>query len=283
MTDERSPTPPIARIRSVRKRLTRGATTLAGGVADVAGGVVDAAGDVASSVVPAAGAVVEKAGDVVEAVPSVARHLATSTKEAAQARRERRRMRARIRRNEPLPNLFDVHPEARLAPTRELGLQTIGVDEIVGTAVAGPAQRGKDFKPLPAFQSRNWEGRWQRIRRAVDRLEALPPIDVMWTPDGYWVTDGHNRVAAAIEVGQVGIDADVRAVLLPGQPSPPPAASLAAVLAEAGQVEAAGSGRLSRGSTVGRTIHDHDIVRSGTNTGEPRPTPPADGQAEPPS
>jgi hypothetical protein len=157
------------------------------------------------------------------------------------------------------------------------------VDEIVGTAVAGPAQRGKDFKPLPAFRSRNWEARWQRIRRALDRLEALPPIDVLWTSDGYWVTDGHNRVAAALENGQIGIDADVRAVQLAGQPIRRPTGSLAAALAESGQVEAAGSGMLSRGSTLGRTVHDHDIARDPAGV-EPSPaSSPLDAEAESPS
>jgi hypothetical protein len=265
MSDEPAPAPPIGRIRAVRKRLAHRATSLAGGVVDVAA-------DVASSVAPVAGA-----------VPSVARKVAATTRQVATAGPLRRRHRARVRRNEPLPNLFDVHPEARLAPTRELGLQTIGVDEIVGTAVAGPAQRGKDFKPLPAFRSENWEARWQRIRKAVDRLESLPPIDVLWTPDGYWVTDGHNRVAAAIDVGAVGIDADVRAVLLPGQAAPRPSGSLAAQLVEAGQIEAAGSGRLSRGATLGRTIHDHDLVPRAAEVERARAAPPPDGEAEPAS
>jgi hypothetical protein len=133
---------------------------------------------------------------------------------------------------EPLPNLYRVHPEARLAPVRELGLITIPVEEVVGTAVEGPDQRGRDFKPLPAFRSPNWEARWQRLMRAADRLASLPPIDVLKTGEGYWVTDGHNRVAIAIENGQLDIDADVRVVMLPGQPAIRPAGPLAAVLVD---------------------------------------------------
>jgi hypothetical protein len=268
MPDEPDPTPPTGRIRAARKHITHGASA-------VTRDVVDAVGDLAAGVVvPMTGAVVEKAGDLVQAVPAVARQLSESTKDAAAKGRKRYRTRASVRRHEPLPNLFDVHPEAKLAATRELGLQTIGVDEIRGTAVAGPAQRGTDFQPLPAFRSSNWEGRWQRIRQAVDRLESLPPIDVLWTPEGYWVTDGHNRVAAALDVGQVGIDADVKAVLLPGVTPPRPSGSLAAALAESAQVEAAGSGRLTRGSTLGRTVHDHDIAKHA-------PPPPADTPAPP--
>ena len=103
----------------------------------------------------------------------------------------------------------------------------------------GPAQRGLDFQPLPAFRSKNWEARWQRIRRATQEMRSLPPIDVLRTHDGYWVTDGHNRVAAAKVVGQVEVDADVKGVVLPGQPIMRPSGSLAPVLAESSHIEAA--------------------------------------------
>ena len=139
---------------------------------------------------------------------------------------------------EPLPNLYRVHPEARLAPVRELGLMTIPVEEVIGTAVEGPDQRGRDFKPLPAFRSPNWEARWQRLARATDRLASLPPIDVLKTAEGYWVTDGHNRVAIARENGQLDIDADVRAVILPGQAPLPPSGPLAPVLVDSAGLQA---------------------------------------------
>ncbi len=144
----------------------------------------------------------------------------------------------------PLPNLYDLHPEARKETPREIGLRPVDVDEIAGTAVGGVAQRGADFKPLPAFRSHNWEARWQRIRRAVDNLAILPPIDVVRYPPGgrYWVLDGHNRVAAALDVGQVGIDANVTELVPPGQnPSERPG-DLAAVLAGTRSLRAAGQG-----------------------------------------
>src|SRR4051812_28143158 len=128
---------------------------------------------------------------------------------AARSRRLARLNRA------PLPNLYDVHPEARLAPRRELGLLTVPVARIRGTAVEGAAQRGSDFLPFPALKSMNWQNRWQRLRQAQERLEILPPIDVLQTSDGYWVTDGHNRVAAALYGGQDDIDASVTHLHLP--------------------------------------------------------------------
>src|SRR3954447_10939150 len=112
MTEDKATPPPIRRIGAVRKRVAHGATSLAGGVVDVAG-------ELAHGVVPVAGAVVHTAGELVEDVPTVARQLVATTRDAAEARRERGRPGARTRRNEPLPNLFEVHPEARLAPTRE--------------------------------------------------------------------------------------------------------------------------------------------------------------------
>ena len=124
---------------------------------------------------------------------------------------------------------------------------TIGLDEIRGTAVEGPVQRGGDFLPLEQLRGSNWLGRWQRIRRAMERLEILPPIDVIKYGDGYWVVDGHNRVAAALYTGQVAIDASVVELRpLRGGRSTGRTGSLAPLLAEGRDLRAAGSGRLSR-------------------------------------
>jgi hypothetical protein len=209
-----------------------------------------AARKVARRLIEGAEAVVESAGAVVDSV------LPAGEDGTAASRRPRRRS---LR---PLPNLYDVHPEARLAPIRELGLIPIPVDEIVGTAVEGPAQRGLDFKPLPPFRSRNWRGRWQRIRSAVDRLAVLPPIDVVKTAEGYWVTDGHNRVAAAKANGQLDIDAAVTAVHLPGQPVPILSGSLAAVLEGSEAIQAAGRGLLTPGASLGPVAHDHELLHA---------------------
>ncbi len=128
---------------------------------------------------------------------------------------------------------------------------TIPVAAIRGTGVEGPAQRRGDFLPLPRLRTRNWKARWQRLREAQERLAVLPPIDVLQTHDGYWVVDGHTRVAAALEAGQDDIDAVVTHVHLPGEPeSPPGSGSLAAGLSEAGDLQAAGEGRLARGSSL---------------------------------
>jgi hypothetical protein len=160
-----------------------------------------------------------------------------------------RRLR-RLARN-PLPYLYEVHPEARQANPRELGIQTISVDEIAGTAVGPPGQRGKDFLPPRPLRTENWRYRWQRIRAAIDRLTILPPIDVQRYAGAYWVLDGHNRVAAALYVGQREIDANVvELVALAGTMSTTPT-SLANVLQEHAEIEAALSRRSARGDPSG--------------------------------
>ena len=128
---------------------------------------------------------------------------------------------ARVRRvrrlgAQPLASLPDLHPESRNARPVEIGLRTIDVDDVLGTAVGGGNQRGGDFLPLKPFRGRNWSARWQRLRRAHDQLVDLPPIDVVKFGDGYWVVDGHNRVALAKYGGQVGIDASVVELVPPG-------------------------------------------------------------------
>ncbi len=211
----------------------------------------------AATVVSAVG---DAADDIVDDLRPIAEHLAATTRDVAVEGARHVAPHATRRHPKPLPNLFVVHPEARNAPLREMGLLSVPVDEILGTAVEGPAQRGDDFQPLPPFRSKNWQARWQRILGAAKRMETLPPIDVLRTRDGYWVTDGHNRVAAAKAIGQLDVDADVKAVVLPGEPAPRPSGSLAPVLAESAHIEAAARGLLSRGTTLGRTVQERDLV-----------------------
>jgi hypothetical protein len=142
----------------------------------------------------------------------------------ATARRWDERPGARVRAvrrrgQQPLPMLYEEHPEARRATPHDLGFRTIDVADVAGTAVGGARQRGGDFLPAKPFRSDNWKARWQRLRSAADRLVVLPPIDVVRFGDRYWVVDGHNRVAQALYGGQLAIDATVTDLRMPGQPT----------------------------------------------------------------
>ena len=233
--------------------------------------VVKRAAQGAGEVLGAAVSATERLGELREPVTE---RVETTVREAARrlaGSRATRLRRLQALNREPLPNLFELHPEARMAPRRELGLQTIPVEQIRGTAVEGPAQRGSDFLTLPAFRSGNWQGRWRRLRDAVDRMTILPPIEVLKTSDGYWVLDGHNRVAAALYTGQKDIDALVTAVRLPGEPSEPvePAGSLEAMFADADELRAAATGRLTRGSSLEAPLH-RPISPEGSEPGPPQ-------------
>jgi hypothetical protein len=152
----------------------------------------------------------------------------------------------RLRARPELPVLDRVHPEAAIGTRVDLGVHAIAVDEIRGTAVGGPRLRGADFKPVDDLRTGAWRDRYQRLRTAFDRMVALPPIEVIEAGGGYWVVDGHNRVALAREKGLAYLDADVTGIRWPGGPVlHSPLASLGAVLEAGAQQRAAASDRWS--------------------------------------
>ncbi|MEP6638260.1 MAG: hypothetical protein ABJC39_02840 [Chloroflexota bacterium] len=143
----------------------------------------------------------------------------------------------------PLPYLYEIHPEARFARPVEVGLQTIDIDDIAGTAVGGN-QRGGDYLPLKPSRTANWQSRWQRLKRAQDGMVVLPPIDVAKYAGKDWVVDGHNRVAMAFYSGQVAIDANIAELVPLGGRRTEPITSLASSAAASRAVRTAGSGQL---------------------------------------
>lgn len=158
----------------------------------------------------------------------------------------------------PLALLYDVHPEARNASPREVGLVIVPVEAIRGSAVE-PVQRGRDFRPFRSLRGADWEARYQRILLAMDRLEVLPAVELLRFGDGYWVVDGHNRVAAAKQVGQAAVDAAVTDLQLPGS-SAPPAAPIAQYLEESRELRAAGGGRPMRQGGARRAVDPEGLA-----------------------
>ena len=189
--------------------------------------VVDGAEALAEPIVDRVGSVLEGARDTWQERPG------------ARVRRVRRLG------SQPLPYLMDVHPEARNARPVQVGVRSIDVDDVAGTAVGGGAQRGGDFLPLKQFRGTNWTGRWQRLRGAADRLETLPPIDVLKSDGKYWVVDGHNRVGLAKYMGQMDIDANITELVPPGARRTEPIVSLAPNAADSRSLRAAAAGARS--------------------------------------
>ena len=173
-----------------------------------------------ASVAAAAEPLVGRIGDAVEGV-----ERSIAERPGMRVRRIRRRAAS------ALPYLNDEHPDVRLAHSVQVGLRTIPVDAIAGTAVGGGDQRGGDFLPLKQFRGGNWKARWQRLNRAQDSLAILPPIEAVKYKGRYWVLDGHNRVALALYSGQPEIDASIVELVAPGDRRTEPLGTLAPTLA----------------------------------------------------
>ncbi|HOB39611.1 MAG TPA: ParB N-terminal domain-containing protein [Limnochordia bacterium] len=100
---------------------------------------------------------------------------------------------------------FDTAKEKLgLTDSLYLGLRTVPVDSIVGSV-----NRWRDFDARFRIKNRHTMYRYQQIKKAVERGSTLPPVSLYKVRDKYYVVDGNHRVAAAKEVGQAFIDAEV--------------------------------------------------------------------------
>jgi len=98
----------------------------------------------------------------------------------------------------------------RVGPlTRRLPrLEIVDVTQIVGS-VGRARELDADFRPPRNARRRGDEDRLRRVRTAIEAGKGLPPIDLYKLGSGYYVLDGHHRVAAALLIGQAEMDAVV--------------------------------------------------------------------------
>jgi nucleotide-binding universal stress UspA family protein len=109
------------------------------------------------------------------------------------------------------PPLRCFQEDAELAGVlvrRDLGIRTVEVARIVGS-VDRCHELGSDFRPPVRRRRRQDEERFQRVRRALQAEVQMPLIELYKLGFGYYVLDGHHRVAVAIEHGQIEIEAHV--------------------------------------------------------------------------
>ena len=107
---------------------------------------------------------------------------------------------ALIGRNRDLRHL----PETTGVTKRLSGVQTIAVCDIVGSEDRS-GDFDIDFNPL----RESMRDRWLSVFSAWTRGVALPPIELVRGPDGYYVRDGHHRLSVARALGQDYIEAIV--------------------------------------------------------------------------
>jgi hypothetical protein len=126
----------------------------------------------------------------------------------------------RLRRQPPgsdqLLRLDDVAGALDWRGERQLGLQTIRVDTIVGTV-----DSGRDFDRHFRPASSRVRERWEQLALAQRRGAAIPPIDVYRVGGLHFVSDGHHRVSIAAATGQQTIDAYVTEILTAVPPAGP--------------------------------------------------------------
>ena len=97
---------------------------------------------------------------------------------------------------------------------RQLGLQTIPLDTIVGTA-----EQRHDFDRHFRPATGRVRERWEQLALAQRRGAAIPPIEVYRVGGQHFVSDGHHRVSIAAATGQQTIDAYVTEILTAKPPN----------------------------------------------------------------
>lgn len=101
----------------------------------------------------------------------------------------------------------DDAARAGFTTPRVLGVRTVETARIIGS-VGRSNELGADFRPTRRVKPD--EERYQRILKLMDAgIQPMPPIDLYKLGYGYYVLDGHRRVAAAKELGQDEIEANV--------------------------------------------------------------------------
>ena len=111
---------------------------------------------------------------------------------------------------------FQHRPSSRVGGwrgQRQLGLQTIRLDAIVGTA-GSRRDFDRRFRPTSA----RVRSRWERLALAQRRGATIPPIEVYRVGHLHFVADGHHRVSIAAATRQRLIDAYVTEVLTTAPP-----------------------------------------------------------------
>ncbi len=85
-----------------------------------------------------------------------------------------------------------------------LGLQAVGIDQIVGSE-GRYHEFDRAFYPLQEYS----RDRWVNIDIAYHQEKPLPPVELLKVGEMYFVRDGNHRVSVARAHGQEFIDAHV--------------------------------------------------------------------------
>ncbi len=90
----------------------------------------------------------------------------------------------------------------------------LGVQIIEVARVKGSVNRWRDFDHNFRVEGAD-RAKLQSVTRAMEEGVVFPPIEVYKIRNEYYIIDGNHRVAAAKQIGQVYIDAEVKEMLPP--------------------------------------------------------------------
>jgi hypothetical protein len=153
----------------------------------------------------------------------------------------------------PLRSFHEDAARAGFLSQRKLGLRTIETTRIVGS-VGRHQELGPDFRPPQRRRRGPDEDRYRRITRAMDEGAEMPPIDVYKLGFGYYVLDGHHRLAAALQNGQVEIDANVTEFLPAADDQAPELFAARRAFEQATRLTDIGANRAETYATLQRVI-----------------------------
>ena len=97
-----------------------------------------------------------------------------------------------------------LQSQNKLAEGQILGLQIVALDQIIGSE-GRCHDFDNQFWPLREHN----RDRWVNIAQAMRNRKGLPPVQLIQTPNGYYVRDGNHRISVARALGQAAIEAEV--------------------------------------------------------------------------
>jgi hypothetical protein len=109
-----------------------------------------------------------------------------------------------IGKNNELLSFDKIKKDFGLYKQRYLGLQTVDVDNIVGSL-----GRYSDFDKFFLPKKDHLQKRWAKIHNLLLRDIILPPVKLYKVGDIYFVFDGHHRVSVSKRMGVKYVDAEV--------------------------------------------------------------------------
>jgi nucleotide-binding universal stress UspA family protein len=106
----------------------------------------------------------------------------------------------------PVRSFVDDAAKAGPVAPRSLGARTVELARVIGS-VGRPGELGADFRLLKP--NSDDDSRTKRLAQALEHGVSLPPVELYKLGYGYYVQDGHHRVAIAKQNRQLWLDAVV--------------------------------------------------------------------------